>query len=294
MKPHTHSVAIAFRHRLVDYAQLTKFKLGTLVVFSALCGYFVAVDLWQMQWMEVLFLTIGGYLVTGASNALNQCIEKDFDRLMQRTSSRPLPDGRMDVLEAATVAVLIGAIGIAILWLGLNPLSGILGALALVLYVAVYTPLKRIGPVAAFAGAFPGAIPPMLGYVAATGEFGLVPGMLFAVQFFWQFPHFWAIAWKSDEDYKKAGFKLLPTASGKSRFSAFIIALYALFLVPVSIMPVVLLQSHWVVLLGVSAAGLWFLYYALKLFRTLDDRDALKLMFASFLYLPVVQLLYLI
>jgi len=196
------------------YAEFFKLRLSMLVVFSAVLGFFIAAGS-DFSWSLLLFLVVGGFLVTGSSNGFNQIIEKDLDILMERTKGRPLPTGRMNALEGYIVASISGAAGIAILWYGLNPLSGILGALALFIYVMLYTPMKRISPFAVFVGAFPGAIPPMLGWVAFNGSFGLEAGILFAIQFIWQFPHFWAIAWKADEDYSRAGFKLLPSAGGK-------------------------------------------------------------------------------
>jgi heme o synthase len=294
MKARTASISITFRSKLTDYAQLTKMRLASLVVFSALTGYFFAVDLNQAGMIQLLWLVVGGFLVTGSSNAFNQIIERQYDKLMNRTATRPIPDGRMEVNEALIVSAIIGFVGILLLWFGLNPLSGILGTLALFLYVAVYTPLKRVGPIAVFVGAFPGAIPPMLGYVAATGEFGLIPGVLFATQFIWQFPHFWAIAWKADEDYSRAGFKLMPSATGKSKISAMYILLYSLFLIPISLFPIIFTEMDWLRMITVSLAGIGFAVYAVLLYRDLSDKSALKLMFASFVYLPIVQLLYLI
>lgn len=294
MKDNTVSIAVSFQSKIADYAQLTKMRLASLVVFSALTGYFFAFDLNQVSLVELLWLVTGGFLVTGASNAFNQVIERDLDKLMNRTANRPIPSGRMDVSEAIIVASICGFIGLIILWFGLNPLSGILGALALFLYVAVYTPLKRVGPIAVFVGAFPGAIPPMLGYVAATGEFGLIPGLLFITQFIWQFPHFWAIAWKANDDYSKAGYKLLPSAQGKGQISAMYILLYSVFLIPISLFPIVFTEMDVVRMVLVGLSGLLFTYYAVVLYRERSDKAALKLMFASFVYLPVVQLLYLI
>jgi len=198
--------------KIADYAAFFKMRLTSLVVFSAIFGYLIAAE--SVDWMSLIFLVLGGVLITGASNGFNQIIEKDLDKLMSRTNKRPLVTGRMSVIEAYWVASTAAFLGITILWFMLNPLSGVLGALALFLYVAVYTPLKQITPWAVFAGAFPGAIPPMLGYVAYSNSFGLEAGLLFALQFMWQFPHFWAIAWKADKDYAKAGFRLLPSKGG--------------------------------------------------------------------------------
>ncbi len=294
MKVRSASISYSLKAKVSDYAQLTKMRLASLVVFSALTGYIFATGFSGIVWGELILLVFGGFLVTGSSNAFNQIIEKDLDRYMKRTADRPIPDGRMDVFEASTVAILTGILGVSVLWLGINPLSGILGLLALFLYVAVYTPMKRMGPIAVFVGAFPGAIPPMLGYVAATDHFGLIPGLLFATQFIWQFPHFWAIAWKAEGDYSKAGFRLLPSATGKSRVSALYILIYTLFLIPISLFPLVFTDMAIVPMVLVALTGTGFLVYAIKLYRELNDKAALQLMFASFVYLPIVQLLYLI
>ncbi|MBT5133116.1 MAG: protoheme IX farnesyltransferase [Flavobacteriales bacterium] len=294
MRARSASISVSVKSKVLDYAQLTKMRLAWLVVLSALTGYFFALDMAYINWVQIFILILGGFMVTGSSNAFNQIIEKDLDKLMNRTSDRPLPDGRMEVNEAFWVASILGVFGVALLWIGLNPLSGILGLLALFLYVAIYTPLKRVGPIAVFVGAFPGAIPPMLGYVAATNEFGLIPGLLFATQFIWQFPHFWAIAWKADSDYTKAGFRLLPSSSGKSKMTAFYILIYALFLIPISLFPIMFTTMSTFVLIATTMMGAGFAFYAIRLYQQGTDKAALNLMLASFVYLPVVQLLYLI
>jgi protoheme IX farnesyltransferase len=273
-----------------DYALLTKFRLSFLVVLSALLGYFFADA--PFSAVQLLALIAGGFLVTGASNAFNQIIERELDARMSRTAQRPLPAGNMSVQEATIAAALMGFVGILILWFLLNALSGVLGLLALLMYVALYTPLKRKGPIAVFVGAFPGAIPPMLGYVAHTGQFGLIPGLLFATQFIWQFPHFWAIAWKSHDDYLKAGYYLLP-APNKGRSNALIIFLYTLFLIPISLVPVYFVNHPWPVGGIVLLAGVLFAMYAWMLYKNPTDKPALNLMFYSFVYLPIVQIAYL-
>jgi len=280
--------------RVKDYAQFAKLRLASLVVFSAFLSYLLAAGFMGIDWFKVLALVIGGFLVTGASNGINQIIEKDLDKLMHRTRNRPLAAGRMSVSEGAMLAAVMGVIGIWTLWYFLNPLSGVLGALALLLYTAIYTPLKRITPFAVLVGAFPGAIPPMLGYVAETGTFGLIAGLLFAVQFMWQFPHFWAIAWKLEEDYNRGGFSLLPSKGGRDKASAFQILIYSLFLIPVSLLPVLFMDMGWIAGGIVGASSLWFFWKSVKLFHSCSDKDATALMFASFIYLPVVQLTYLI
>jgi len=272
--------------KIADYAAFFKMRLTSLVVFSAIFGYLIAAE--SVDWMSLIFLVLGGVLITGASNGFNQIIEKDLDKLMSRTNKRPLVTGRMSVIEAYWVASTAAFLGITILWFMLNPLSGVLGALALFLYVAVYTPLKQITPWAVFAGAFPGAIPPMLGYVAYSNSFGLEAGLLFALQFMWQFPHFWAIAWKADEDYAKAGFRLLPSKGGKDMTSAFLILLYSLFLLLVSLLPFLFGLAGHVALYITLFAGLIMIWPSIRLFRLKTDKEAMKVMFASFIYIPIV------
>lgn len=278
--------SISLKSKLIDYAAFFKLRLASLVVFSAFFGYLIAVD--SIVWADLIWLCIGGFLVTGSSNGFNQIIEKDLDRLMERTKNRPLVTGKMSKTEALIVASVSGVLGILILWFQLNPLSGILGIFALFLYVALYTPLKRFTPWAVFVGAFPGAIPPMLGWVAATGHFGLEPGLLFAVQFMWQFPHFWAIAWKADEDYAKAGFRLLPSKGGKDFTSAFLILVYSLFLLLVSILPVVFGFAGNIALILFIIAGIIMIYPSIQLFQNKTDKAASTVMFASFIYVPIV------
>lgn len=275
-------------NKIKKYASFTKFRLSFLVVVSALSGYLFNNG---SDSYEIFLLMIGGMLVTAASNGANQIWEKDLDILMKRTSKRPLPTKTMTLKEAYTVVVLCLIFGLFMLG-QLNWESFALGLLAFVLYVFVYTPMKRKSSWAVFVGAFPGAIPPMLGAVAATGEFGFVPGILFFVQFTWQFPHFWAIAWVVDDDYRAGGFSLLPSKNGKSKNSAFQIAAYSLALIPFSLMPWWLGWTGNTTLFIVSAMGLWFFALSYKLFLTCEDKDAKKLMFASFVYLPIIQFVY--
>jgi len=278
-------------HKVRDIGLLTKVRLALVVVISAVAGYFMGPG--EFSLIQLMLLIVGGFLVTGASNAFNQAIEHNLDRLMDRTRERPIPAGRMSIGESIAIASVFAIAGIVCLAM-INWLSAVLGFLALFVYVAVYTPLKQITPWAVFVGAFPGAIPPMLGYIAASGSFGLEPGILFVVQFIWQFPHFWAIAWVVDEDYSKAGFSLLPSTGRKDKSSAFQILLYSLFLIPASLLPWMFeMTGNWsavpVVILGMA-----FAYLAFRLMRTCERRDARILMFASFIYLPLVQLLYVI
>lgn len=278
--------------KLKAYAAFSKLRLASLVVFSAVLSYVFAAE--SFSWLKMLYVVLGGFLVTASSNGFNQIIEKDLDALMSRTNNRPIPNGEMSVKEAICVAGIMGIVGVSILWFFLNPLSGLLGTLALVTYVGLYTPLKRITPLAVFVGAFPGAIPPMLGYIAETGKFGLIPGLFFAIQFLWQFPHFWAIAWKLDEDYAKAGFRLLPHPTGKSKSSALQIVLYTVALIPMSLTPFYFGATGWISAIIIGLTGVWFLWYAIQLFQKCTDQAATKLMFASFVYLPIVQIALLI
>ena len=278
--------------KIKDYALLLKLRLAFLVVLSALSGYLFVGGAFNLHFV---YLIVGGFLITGSSNGFNQLIERDLDKKMNRTSNRPIPAGRMSVNEAFIIATLTGIIG-AVLLFQINYFSGILGLLALVMYVFIYTPLKRVTPWAVFVGAFPGAIPPMLGVLAVTGTFegenGLIAGLLFFIQFVWQFPHFWAIAWVLDEDYAKAGFSLLPSKQRKSKRSAFHIMTYTLFMVPVSILPWTLEWTSDITLVVATLAGMWFFLKAYVLYMRLDDKSAKKLMFASFIYLPIIQFLY--
>jgi protoheme IX farnesyltransferase len=281
-----------------DYAQFMKFRLASLVVFSAVIGYFMGIREFSRSadWLELIMLVLGGFLVTGSSNGFNQLIERDTDKLMERTANRPIPTGRMGFNEGLGVAIVTGFSGIFLLWYFVNPLSAILAAISLFLYVVLYTPMKRVSPFAVFIGAFPGAIPALLGWVAADPEFGSIGVtalLLFAIQFIWQFPHFWAIAWLSHDDYKKAGFHLLPSVGGRDRSTAFQILVYSLFLLPLSVLPLLFQGTATTGSVGVLIAvvsGAIFTGQVWKLYRTCDTRDAARVMFGSFIYLPVVQL----
>lgn len=274
-----------------DLATLFKLRLGFFVVLSAVLGWFMAVE--TMDIRAFLLLTLGGYALTGASNGLNQIIERRIDGLMKRTEDRPLPTGRMSVTQALVWSLIATAVGLGCLF-SLNPLSGWLGVAAIVSYAFIYTPLKAKTSLSVFVGAFPGALPPMIGYVAATGDFGIEPGTLFAVQFMWQFPHFWSIAWLAHEDYAKAGYKMLPFNAGRTARSAQLILLYTLFCIPASMLPWALNQPMVgnVAFAVAVLAGLGFSWFAYQLLRDLTLDAARRLMFASFVYLPLVQIVY--
>jgi protoheme IX farnesyltransferase len=278
--------------KIKSYIIFTKFRLSALVVISALSGYLFADQTSDPKDnLNIFLLLIGGLLVTAASNGSNQIWEKDLDKLMKRTEKRPLPQGIMSVNEAFVVVLVCLIIGTYMLF-QINFYSAVLGLAAYVSYVFLYTPLKRVTPWAVLVGAFPGAIPPMLGAVAATGKFDLVAGVLFFVQFIWQFPHFWAIAWVVYDDYKAGGFALLPSKNGKSKNSALQIAIYSLILIPFSLLPWVLNWTGTPSLIIATLLGAAFFGQSYKLLITLDDKDARKLMFASFIYLPIIQFLY--
>ncbi|MCE2772555.1 MAG: heme o synthase [Bacteroidetes bacterium] len=295
---HTEIKRVSIGSKIADYAAFAKLRLASLVVFSAAISYFIGVRNlgFETNWITFAALLVGGFLVTGSSNGFNQVIEKDWDKLMNRTMNRPIPAMRMSVVEGLLVAGIMGVSGIIILWVWTNTTAAILGALALLLYVAVYTPMKRITPFATFVGAFPGAIPTMLGWVAATEGFGHIgaPALfLFATQFMWQFPHFWAIAWVMDDDYKKAGFNLLPSGN-RDKSSAFQTLVYTLMLLPVSLLPVAFqICNPWSGIV-ILVAGSVFLWQAWQLYDDCEINSARKLMFGSFFYLPIVQIAYLI
>ena len=270
------------------YLVFTKFRLSFLVILSALSGYLFAGG---SNLLEIFYLMMGGTLVTAASNGANQIWEKDLDIIMKRTQNRPLPRGWMSLREAYLVCAFSLVVGGILLYL-INWQSSALGLLAFVSYVFIYTPMKRVSPWAVFVGAFPGAIPPFLGAIAATDKFGFLPGILFFVQFTWQFPHFWAIAWVLYDDYKSAGFSLLPSKTGKSKQSAFQIMLYSLALIPFSLVPWLLGWAGEITLIVASILGIGFFVYAYRLFTSCETADARKLMFASFVYLPIIQFVY--
>lgn len=275
-------------NKFKTYLIFTKFRLSSLVILSAISGYLFAggEDL-----TELALLTFGGIFVTGASNGANQIWEQHLDKLMNRTNRRPLPQGWMTNTEAYAVVVVSLLIGTAMLFM-INLYSAALGLIAFISYVFIYTPMKQKTPWAVLIGAFPGAIPPFLGAIAATNDFGLLPGVLFFVQFTWQFPHFWAIAWILHEDYQRAGFYLLPSKTGKTKNSAFQIMLYSLALIPFSLMPWLMGWCGTVTLVLASIIGILFFLYSYKLFISCEDKDARKLMFASFVYLPIIQFVY--
>ena len=277
-----------------DFKQLTKVGLSLSVVFSSVAGYLLAVDV--VNYFTLFLLAIGGFFMVGASNAFNQIIEKDTDAIMRRTQNRPLPTGRMSVNVALTIAILFTILGLTILYT-INPKTALFGAISIFLYTSVYTPLKPVTPLSVFVGAIPGAIPFMLGWVAATNKFGLEAGFLFMIQFFWQFPHFWAIGWLQFEEYKKAGFNMLPMNT-KDKGAVKQIIFYTAIMILVSIAPVLKLSGDFyiypVTAVIVALLGFTMLYYGIKLHKSEENTDARKLMLSSVLYITVVQIVYVV
>ena len=277
---------------LEDFKQITKMRLALSVVFSSIAGYLLAAD--QIDFSKMLLLALGGYLMVGASNAFNQVIEKDLDALMQRTQNRPLPAGRMQPQTALLIAVVMTLLGMWVLYT-INYRTAFFGGMSIVLYVALYTPLKTKTPLAVFVGAFPGAIPFMLGWVAHTNAFGVEPGLLFMLQFFWQFPHFWAIGWMLDEDYKKAGFKMLPTGN-PDQATAFQVVFYTLWMIAISLLP----YTNYTGSLSLSAVGAIIvlvlggvmLYFGIQLMLKKSKEAARLLMLSSVVYISLVQIVY--
>jgi heme o synthase len=282
---------ISFAQKMRAYFDLTKFRLSLTVVFSSCFGYSLYSS--NINVLNLLIFGLAAFCITAAANIINQIKEIELDKLMTRTLNRPLPSGRLSISEAAIFGMLLGAFGLCTIAFKFNFSAGLLSLLSLILYGFVYTPLKRVGPIAVAVGALPGAFPPMIGWVAASGHFGLEPGILFAIQFFWQFPHFWAIAWVLDDDYKKAGFKLLPSKGGKDLNSAIQIMIYTLFLLPLCWVPYYLQMTRIDSAVVAMLCGILFLAQTLYLMKERTKKAAMGLMFGSFLYLPIVQIAYL-
>ncbi len=278
-----------------DFKEITKAGLAVSVLFSSIAGYLLGFDdKHPFQWTVLLVLAIGGYCMVGASNAFNQVIEKDLDALMDRTKNRPVPSGRMSPKVALIVASLLTIIGLTLLYT-INPKTAMFGAISIFLYTSVYTPLKTVTSLSVFVGAFPGAIPFMLGWVAATGEFGIEAGTLFLIQFFWQFPHFWAIGWFLYEDYEKAGFFMLPTGK-KDKGTALQVILYTVWLIVASLLPALGYTGKLfitpIAAVLVFLLGIWMLIYAVRLYKLRTAKAARTLMLVSVSYITLLQLIY--
>jgi protoheme IX farnesyltransferase len=285
------------RKFISDFNKLIKLRLTLTVVFSAsICFLMGSKFQGEINWFNWLILTVGGFLVTGAANGFNEIIEKDLDKLMKRTMDRPIPSGNMTTGQALVLSLIMGIAGTMLL-VKLNFPTSLLAVFSIFLYAFVYTPMKRKSPIAVFIGAFPGAFPPLIGYFAAFNEprISWIPIILFLIQFVWQFPHFWAIAWVLDEDYKRAGFRLLPTTK-PDKTSAIITLITTIILVPVSLMPTVYLMPSGLAFAGniylviAVLAGMYFIWKAILLYKNMDVPSAKKLMYTSFIYLPLLQL----
>ncbi|HEY8512567.1 MAG TPA: heme o synthase [Cyclobacteriaceae bacterium] len=278
--------------RLRAFSELLKMRLSLLVAFSCAFGFVLASR--EVNLLTLLCVFVGGFLVSGASITLNQIFERDLDKVMRRTMRRPLPTSRVTVQEAWIFAGLCMTAGIALLMAYTNVLTVCLSLVSMVLYSFVYTPLKRVGPVAVFVGAIPGALPPLLGWTAATGSISYEAWIIFGIQFIWQFPHFWAIAWVADDDYKKAGFKLLPSNGRKDLNTAIQIMIYTMFLIPLGLLPATFGITGIYSAVVATVCGVLFFAQTFTLMREVNHKSALRIMFGSFVYLPVVQIAYLL
>lgn len=292
------STSFGVASKVKDYFQLIKFTLSFMVVFSTVVSFLIAPNedhFSRSKIISVLLLFVGGMLITGSANAINQILEKTSDSLMKRTAKRPVASGRMSINEASAFAIIAGVIGVFILWYWFNSASALVGLFSLFLYGFIYTPLKKVNSVAVLVGAIPGALPCLIGWVAATGGFEIGGWVLFAIQFLWQFPHFWAIAWLAHQDYTTAGFKLLPSDKGPTKFTALQSIIYSALMIPVGLLP------YFVGMTDIGVRGiismvvllicnLWMVYVSVVLFKKMDIGSAKKVMFSSYFYLMIVLL----
>ena len=275
-----------------NFTEITKLRLSVSVVFSSVAGYLLGAA--EVDFMILLLLCIGGYCMVGASNVYNQVMERDLDTLMDRTKNRPIPAGRMSIAAALSIAIILTIVGISVLY-SINPQTAMFGTISIFIYVFLYTPLKTKTPLSVFVGAFPGAIPFMLGWVAATNDFGIEPGTLFMIQFFWQFPHFWAIGWFLFDDYKKGGFFMLPTGK-RDRTTAVQVVFYSVCTVLSSLIPAFGVTGAFYITpisaVIIGGLGIWFVYYALRLYKQKTDKSAKQLMLVSVSYITLLQIIY--
>jgi protoheme IX farnesyltransferase len=279
--------------KLRDYKLLIKFNLSFMVVFSAVISYLLAPKVTEFDWKAILILFTGGMLVTGSANAINQVVEKDTDAVMKRTASRPVAAGRMSVQEGIAFAIVAGIVG-TIMLSHFNLLTAGLAVFSLFVYAFIYTPLKKISAISVLVGAIPGSLPCLIGWAAGNDDLSAGGWILFALQFFWQFPHFWAIAWIAHKDYSRAGFKLLPSEAGPTRYSAIQAIMYSLLLLPVGVLPYFFDVSGRVSLVVVLLANLFMVWQCVRLYREMTVQAARRVMFSSYIYLPVVLLALLI
>lgn len=275
--------------RTRDYSQLLKPNLSFMVVFSSVIGYLLAPGI-GFEWGSVITLFTGGILVTGGANTINQILEREGDKLMKRTMNRPIPQERVGITEAWVLAASAGVAGATLLAVYFNPLAGFLSFLSLLLYGFAYTPMKRVHPIAVLIGAIPGAMPPLLGWVAATGSLGLGGWVLFLIQFFWQFPHYWAIGWVGYDEYMKAGISMLPSQERSSKFTALQCMFYSIILIPMALIPTYMGMTGNIGMWSMMLFGLVYFAATVVFFIKNDFKSAKRVMFASFLYLPAVLL----
>ena len=282
--------------KIRDYLKLIKVSLSIMVVFSSVISYLLAPKVVEYEWSMIVLLFIAGMLVTGSANAINQVVEKDTDAMMKRTASRPVASGRMSVGEGWAFAIITGVAGVILLGIYFNWLSASLAAFSLFLYAFIYTPLKKVNAIAVLVGAVPGALPCLIGWAAGDDRLSIGGWVLFAIQFFWQFPHFWAIAWIAHRDYSDAGFKLLPGKEGPTKFTAIQTVIYSLVLLPVTLIPYYIGMSDYTTVKGMISVGLivlaniFMIARCINLYRNMDIPSARKVMFGSYMYLPVVLL----
>lgn len=289
-KGHEGKILEVIKDKFRDYLLLIKFSLNLTVVFSSVISYLLAPNIIFNFW-SVLFLFVGGILITGSANAINQLTERDTDAMMKRTAKRPVASGRMSVSEASTFATLAAVVGAWIIGYWFNWTAAVLSLFSLFLYGFIYTPLKKVHSISVLVGAIPGALPCLIGWVAATDNMWSAGGwVLFLIQFFWQFPHFWAIAWVAHRDYTNAGFKLMPSDAGPTKYSAMQAVMYSLLMVPVGILPYMIGMSGWISLLIVFVANGYMVWQSMRLYREMNVKAARRVMFSSYIYLPVVLL----
>lgn len=282
--------SVSFATKAKDYYQLIKFTLSFTVVFSCVVCYLLAPNVKVFDWYMIAILFLAGMLVTGSANAINQAVEKDTDAMMKRTGSRPVAAGRMSQQEAYIFAVIAGIVGVGMMWQFFNLSSALLSAFSLFLYAFIYTPLKKINSIAVLVGALPGALPCLIGWVAGNDDFSLGGWIYFGIQFLWQFPHFWAIAWVAHEDYSKAGFKLLPADKGPTKFTAIQGIMYSVLMIPVGILPYYFGYTGMISAVVVMMCNVFMVVQSIRLYQQMDVKSARRVMFSSYIYLPIVLL----
>ena len=278
------------KQTLTNYAQLMKFTLSFTVVFTCVICYMLAPKVMTYDWSMILLLTFAGLCITGSANAINQAVEKDTDAQMKRTANRPVASGRMSQQTAYTFAIITGVLGVAIMWKYFNFSSALLSAFSLFLYAFIYTPLKKINSIAVLVGAFPGALPCLIGYVAGNDDFAYAGWALFLIQFIWQFPHFWAIAWVTHADYSRVGFKLLPAKEGPTRFTAIQCIMYAVLMIPIGFLPYYLNLTGQVSMWVLLVSNIFMVVQCVRLYQNMGVPAARRVMFSSYIYLPIVYL----